>query len=65
VILVAPASEQEQIDGPSVSSLLRGLLASGDISLKDAVKRVALETGLPRGEVYAEALRLKAGHPDK
>ncbi len=65
VILVAPAAEQEEIDGPSVSSILQGLLASGDISLKDAVKRVALETGLPRGEVYDEALRLKAGHPDK
>ncbi|HYS42563.1 MAG TPA: 16S rRNA (cytidine(1402)-2'-O)-methyltransferase [Geobacteraceae bacterium] len=64
VILVAPAAEQEEIDGPSVSSILQGLLASGDISLKDAVKRVALETGLPRGEVYDEALRLKAGLKD-
>ena len=65
VILVAPAAEQEEIDGPSVSSILQGLLASGDISLKDAVKRVALETGLPRGEVYDEALKLKAGLPDE
>jgi 16S rRNA (cytidine1402-2'-O)-methyltransferase len=65
VILVAPAAEQEEIDLPSVSSILQGLLASGDISLKDAVKRVALETGLPRGEVYDEALKLKAGLPDK
>src|SRR6266581_3007155 len=63
VILVAPAAEQEEIDRPSVSFILQGLLASGDISLKDAVKRVALETGLPRGEVYDEALKLKAGHP--
>jgi 16S rRNA (cytidine1402-2'-O)-methyltransferase len=65
VILVAPAAGQEEIDGPSVSSILQRLLASGDISLKDAVKRVALETGLPRGEVYDEALKLKAGLPDE
>jgi 16S rRNA (cytidine1402-2'-O)-methyltransferase len=44
-----------------VPALLQQLLASGDISLKDAVKRVALETGAPRGEVYDEALRVKAG----
>jgi 16S rRNA (cytidine1402-2'-O)-methyltransferase len=65
VILVAPAAEQEAIDGPTVSSLLQGLLSSGAVSLKDAVKRVALDTGLPRGEVYNEALKLKAGLPDQ
>ncbi len=60
VILVAPAAEQGGNEGVSVSALLHGLLATGDISLKDAVKRVALETGQPRGEVYDEALRVKA-----
>ena len=45
--------------------MARRLLASGGISLKDAVKRVALETGLPRGEVYNEALKLKAGLQDE
>jgi hypothetical protein len=28
--------------------------------MKDAVKLAALETGLPRGEVYAEALSIKS-----
>jgi len=61
VVIVAPAAEQQEREGFSVSSLLQNLLTSGDISLKDAVKRVALETGAPRGEVYDEALRVKAG----
>ncbi|HTG83039.1 MAG TPA: 16S rRNA (cytidine(1402)-2'-O)-methyltransferase [Geobacteraceae bacterium] len=61
VVIVAPATEQQEREGSSVSSLLQNLLTSGDISLKDAVKRVALETGAPRGEVYDEALRVKAG----
>ncbi|MCM2357442.1 MAG: 16S rRNA (cytidine(1402)-2'-O)-methyltransferase [Geobacteraceae bacterium] len=64
VLLVAPAAEQGQPEAPAVSSLLRELLAAGDISLKDAVLRVALETGLPRGEVYDEALRVKAALKD-
>jgi len=29
--------------------------------MKDAVKLAALETGLPRSEVYVEALRIKGG----
>jgi 16S rRNA (cytidine1402-2'-O)-methyltransferase len=61
VILVAPAMEQAATDGPSVAVLLQKLFSSGDISLKDAVKRVVLETGAARGEVYAQALRLNAG----
>lgn len=60
VILVAPAGEREGKGTVSVSALLEKLLASGAISLKDAVQRVALETGAPRGEVYGEALRVKA-----
>ncbi|RQW78418.1 MAG: 16S rRNA (cytidine(1402)-2'-O)-methyltransferase [Geobacter sp.] len=60
VILVAPAAEQEVVEGTSVFDLLQQLLTSGELSLKDAVKRVALETGMPRSEVYDEALRLKA-----
>ena len=61
VVIVAPATEQQEREGSSVSSLLQNLLTSGDISLKDAVKRVALETGAPRGEIYDEALRVKEG----
>lgn len=58
-ILVAPAAGEVKTDISSVSLLLQKLLTSTTISLKDAVKRIALETGLPRGEVYDEALRLK------
>jgi 16S rRNA (cytidine1402-2'-O)-methyltransferase len=60
VVLVAPAAETEAVEGPNLAGLLETLLGSGTISLKDAVKRAALETGLPRGDVYEEALRLKA-----
>lgn len=59
VVLVAPAPGSPEPPLPVVADLLRECLASGTISLKDAVRKVALESGLPRGEVYAEALRLK------
>ena len=59
VLLVAPAPDSDlRLDIP-VLDLLRKYVSAGDISLKDAVRRVALETGRSRGEVYAEALRLK------
>ncbi len=61
VILVSPAEEGNELDMPSLSAMLERLLASGDITVKDAVRRVSLETGVPRSEVYDEALRLKAG----
>lgn len=35
-------------------------LLSGGMRLKDAVVAVALETGLPKGELYKEALKVKA-----
>lgn len=58
-ILVTPAEEPEVADAPAMEELLQKYLASGEMSLKDAVKRVALETGLPKSTVYAEALRQK------
>jgi len=59
VILVSPAGEDEEKGAISFVPLLEELLKSGDVSLKDAVKRVSLETGTPRGEVYDAALLLK------
>jgi 16S rRNA (cytidine1402-2'-O)-methyltransferase len=59
VLLVAPGTPADAPDEFPVIDLLRRYLGVGDISLKDAVRRVALETGRSRGEVYAEALRLK------
>jgi 16S rRNA (cytidine1402-2'-O)-methyltransferase len=61
VILVAPAAAPEKTDAAALSGLLQIYLSSGKLSLKDAVQRVAGETGLPRGEVYSTALKLKAG----
>ncbi|GFE57799.1 16S rRNA (cytidine(1402)-2'-O)-methyltransferase [Geobacter sp. AOG1] len=58
VILVAPADAPEAPPAEAVPQLLRRCLAEG-VSLKDAVKRVALETGQTRSAVYDEALRLK------
>jgi len=58
-ILVTPAEQTELPEGPGMEELLTRYLESGEFSLKDAVKRVTLETGLPKSAVYAEALRLK------
>jgi len=59
VLLVAPAPVPCEPKTFPVPDLLRKYAEAGGISLKDAVKQVALETGLSRSEVYAEALRLK------
>ncbi|MBJ6802423.1 16S rRNA (cytidine(1402)-2'-O)-methyltransferase [Geomonas propionica] len=58
-ILVSPAQEQESDDGPGMEELLQKYLGGGEMSLKDAVKRVTQETGLQKSAVYAEALRIK------
>jgi 16S rRNA (cytidine1402-2'-O)-methyltransferase len=58
-ILVSPAEKAELPDAPRMEELLQRYLASGELSLKDAVKRVTLETGLAKSAVYAEALRQK------
>ena len=60
VILVAPARKPpESSRQDSATERLRNLLAENR-TLKDAVRLVAAETGLPRSAVYAEALRLKS-----
>ena len=61
VLLVAPATGMEKSFSLSVSDLLRRYIGSEGLSMKDAVKLAALETGLPRSEVYVEALRIKGG----
>ena len=58
VILVAPADTPDAPPIVAVSDMLRRCLAEG-VSLKDAVKRVSLETGQSRSAVYDEAVRLK------
>ncbi len=59
VLLVAPARTTDDSNPLPIEELLRSYTAPGTVSLKDAVRRVALETGRPRSEVYAEALRIK------
>ena len=58
VLVIAPAetaeASEEDLDG-----LLRQALAGA--SVKEAVAEVASATGLPRREVYARALEIKAG----
>ena len=59
VLLVASAQSPVESEAAPVADLLREYIAAGEVSLKDAVRRVVQETGRPRGEVYASALKLK------
>lgn len=56
VLLVAPGDACAVDEVPWQNLLPRYLTR---MSLKDAVKQVAFETGRPRSEIYAEALRLQ------
>lgn len=58
-ILVAPAEAPEIADSPDLEELLTRYLGTGEMSLKDAVKKVTQETGMAKSTVYAEALRIK------
>lgn len=59
-VTLAIRVEDEAVVNPvSLDDELKGLLASG-MSLKDAVKAACEATGRPRGEVYKEALRIRA-----
>jgi len=59
VILVAPADQDTQrSEGPSSEEQLRAVLAKGH-SVKEAAALVAAATGLPRRELYAQALIMK------
>ena len=58
VILLAPAEEGEA-PVQELEAILAQCLADDALSVKEAVARVTAETGLPRREVYAAALKLK------
>jgi 16S rRNA (cytidine1402-2'-O)-methyltransferase len=60
VLMIAPATEVNAVREDLVTELLQRYLFSEGISVKDAVRKVALETGVARGAVYDEALRLKS-----
>lgn len=60
VILISPSSDEVQVpDCVQVEAILKKYLFEESLTLKDAVRRVVTELGLPRSDVYAEALRLK------
>lgn len=56
VILVAPDNSSGKTDDKPLGELLRHYLFAEKLSLKDAVRKVSMETGLKRGAVYEEAL---------
>lgn len=59
VLLIAPADEDSaQTEGPSAEEQLRELLAKGH-TVKEAAALVAATTGLPKRELYAQALLVK------
>lgn len=60
VVILAPHdSVADTVDDRDIEEMLERYIASDGLSVKDAVKRVALETGTPRSMVYGAALRLK------
>jgi 16S rRNA (cytidine1402-2'-O)-methyltransferase len=60
VVVVAPPGEQAAAAPETLDERLRALVAEGT-SVKDAAALVAAETGHPRREIYARALRLFRG----
>ena len=57
LLLYAPtgAAPGEEMDDEALQGLVAEAMASGELSYRDAVRRVAEETGVPRNRVYAAA----------
>lgn len=62
VLLIAPSAETPPVRDESVTELLQNYLFSEGLTVKDAVRKIANETGVPKGKVYDQALRLKGDH---
>lgn len=60
VLLVAPSAESPPVREDSVVELLQRYLFTEGLTVKDAVRKVAEGTGVAKGQVYDQALRLKA-----
>lgn len=58
VILVAPGEAIHQ-EGEPLTDLLRRLMVSGELSVKDAARKAADIAGVPRSEAYNEAVKLR------
>jgi len=59
VILVSPPVEDDAKPAADPVPLLRRLLDKDEVSLKDAVMQVALQTGISRSEIYEMALLIR------
>lgn len=59
VLMVAPSAGTEEPGADEMTGLLEKYICSEGLSVKDAVKRVALETGQPRSRVYETALLIR------
>jgi 16S rRNA (cytidine1402-2'-O)-methyltransferase len=59
VLLIGPSEETPAVRDDAVADLLQRYLFFEGITVKDAVRKVAQETGVPKGKVYDQALRLK------
>ena len=59
VLLVAPSTEILPVREESLAELLQLYLVSEGMTVKDAVRKVATETGVAKGKVYDLALQLK------
>ena len=59
VLMVAPSAGTEEPGADEMTGLLEKYSCSEGLSVKDAMKRVALETGQPRSRVYETALLIR------
>lgn len=59
VIMVSPPATAAAEDSLDAAQLLRTLLAGNKLSLKDAVRQAALETGISRSTLYNMALHVR------
>lgn len=59
VLLVTPSAEAPPVREESLTELLQHYLFGEGLTVKDAVRKVAEETGLPKSKVYDQALQLK------
>jgi len=58
VLMIAPSPTDEKEHGDMVETLLSRYILEEGMSVKDAVKRVVLETGEAKSGVYRQALKL-------